>query len=214
VLRRVYDATWGRLFALGYDRFQQASEKAGMREIRRGLLGSASGRTLEIGAGSGLNHDLYPEAVTELVLSEPFGPMVNQLRKHTAGSDRHIEVVQAPGEKLPFPDSSFDTVALTMVLCTAPDPASVVAEGARVLRPGGRFLFLEHVRSPEPRLARWQDRLHGPWFVFGHGCHCNRDSLRTIEQSPLEVEQSDRGTIPRAVPLVRPMVTGSARAGS
>jgi ubiquinone/menaquinone biosynthesis C-methylase UbiE len=210
----VYDATWGRLFALGYDRFQQAAEKAGMREIRRGVLASASGRTLEIGAGSGLNHDLYPETVTELVLSEPFGPMVKQLRKHTAGSGPDIEVVQAPGENLPFPDSSFDTVTLTMVLCTAPDPASVLAEAARVLRPGGNLLFLEHVRSPEQGLARWQDRLHGPWYVFGHGCHCNRDSLRTIEQSPLELEHSERGAIPRTVPLVRPMVTGSARAGS
>ncbi|MBA3358060.1 MAG: methyltransferase type 11, partial [Thermoleophilaceae bacterium] len=81
MLRRVYDATWGRLFALGYDYFQQTSEKAGMREIRRRVLSSASGRTLEIGSGSGLNHDLYPETVTELVLSEPFGPMADQLRK-------------------------------------------------------------------------------------------------------------------------------------
>ena len=214
MLRRVYDATWGRLFALGYDHFQQASEKAGMREIRRGVLSSASGRTLEIGAGSGLNHALYPEAVTELVLSEPFGPMANQLRKHTAGANRQVEVVEAPGESLPFPDASFDTVTLTMVLCSAPDPPAVLAEAARVLRPGGRFLFLEHVRSPDPGMARWQDRLHGPWYVFGHGCNCNRDSLRTIEESPLELERSERGSIPRAVPLVRPMVTGSARAGA
>lgn len=214
MLRRVYDATWGRLFALGYDYFQQASEKAGMREIRRGVLASASGRTLEIGAGSGLNHDLYPDGVTGLVLSEPFGPMADQLRKNTTRADREVEVVQAPGESLPFPDASFDTVALTMVLCSARDPAAVLAEAARVLRPGGRFLFLEHVRSPEPGLARWQDRLHGPWYVFGHGCNCNRDSLRTIEESPLELERSERGSIPRAVPLVRPMVTGSARGGA
>ncbi|MEK6229985.1 MAG: class I SAM-dependent methyltransferase [Actinomycetota bacterium] len=214
MLRRAYDATWGRAFALGYDRFQRASEEAGMREIRREVLAAATGRTLEIGAGSGLNHDLYPGAVTELVLSEPFGPMAEQLRKKTARLDGEVEVVQAPGESLPFPDASFDTVALTMVLCSAPDPGAVVAEAARVLRPGGRFLFLEHVRSPEPGLARWQDRLHGPWYVFGHGCHCNRDSLRTIENSPLELERSERGSIPHTVPLVRPMVTGSARAGA
>ena len=212
MLRKVYDATWGRLFAFGYDYFQQASEKAGMREIRRGVLSSASGRTLEIGSGSGLNHDLYPEAVTDLVLSEPFGPMADQLRKKAAGAEREVEVVQAPGESLPFPDASFDTVTLTMVLCSAPDPPAVLAEAARVLRPGGRFLFLEHVRSPDPGLARWQDRLHGPWYVFGHGCNCNRDSLRAIEESPLQLERSKRGAIPRAVPLVRPMVTGSARA--
>jgi len=99
-----------------------------------------------------------------------------------------------------------------MVLCSAPDPDAVVAEVARVLRPGGRFLFLEHVRSPEPGLARWQDRLHGAWYVFGHGCHCNRDSLTTIEASPLQLEHSERGAVPRVVPLVRPMVRGSALA--
>jgi len=212
VLRQAYDATWGRIFARGYDRFQQASEEAGMRDIRREVLSGASGRTLEIGSGSGLNHDLYPEAVTELVLSEPFGAMADQLRKKVAGRQRPVDVVQAPGEDLPFADGEFDTVALTMVLCSAPDPDAVVAEVARVLRPGGRFLFLEHVRSPEPGLARWQDRLHGAWYVFGHGCHCNRDSLTTIEASPLQLEHSERGAVPRVVPLVRPMVRGSALA--
>jgi hypothetical protein len=80
-----------------------------------------------------------------------------------------------------------------------------------VLAPGGRLLFLEHVRSPDPGLARWQDRLHGAWYVFGHGCHCNRDTLATIEASPLEVEEVDRGEIPGTVPLVKPMLVGAAR---
>jgi ubiquinone/menaquinone biosynthesis C-methylase UbiE len=210
VAHSLYDATWGRAFALGYDFFFARAERGGLRELRRAALAQAKGRTLEVGAGTGLNHDLYPPAVTELVLSEPFGPMAAQLRKKVAALDRRVEVVQAPAEALPFPDASFDTVALTLVLCTVPDPDTALREIARVLRPGGRFLFLEHVRAESPALARWQDRLHGPWLTFGHGCHCNRDTGAAIERSPLRIERSERGEIPKMPPLVKPMLRGSA----
>jgi ubiquinone/menaquinone biosynthesis C-methylase UbiE len=210
VLRHMYDATWGRMFAFGYDRFLAATEKAGLEDMRRELLSQASGRCLEVGAGTGLNLDHWPEGV-ELVLSEPDPHMVARLRKKL---DRPAEVVQAPAERLPFEDDSFDTVALTLVLCTVPDPEAALREIDRVLKPDGRFLFLEHVRADEPGLARWQDRLHTPWYWFGDGCHCNRDTLRTIESSPLELEDAIHGDLPKAVPLVRPMVSGSARAGA
>jgi ubiquinone/menaquinone biosynthesis C-methylase UbiE len=206
----LYDATWGRAFALGYDFFFARSERGGLRELRRGALAEASGRTLEIGAGTGLNHDLYPAAVTELVLTEPFAPMASQLRDKAAGLDRPVEVVEAPAEALPFPDASFDTVALTLVLCTVPDPDAALGEIARVLKPGGSFLFLEHVRARSPGLARWQDRLHGPWHAFGHGCHCNRDTAAAIERSPLRIERIERGEIPKMPPLVKPMLRGRA----
>jgi ubiquinone/menaquinone biosynthesis C-methylase UbiE len=204
---RIYEATWGRLFAFGYDRFLSVSEDAGLRDMRRELLSEASGRTLEVGAGTGLNADLYPPAVTELVLSEPDRFMASKLRaKHP-----QAEVIDAPAERLPFEDDSFDTVTLTLVLCTVPDPPAALREIARVLRPGGRLLFLEHVRAEEPRLARWQDRLHGPWYLFGDGCHCNRDTLATLEASPMTVERAERGSLPKAVPLVRPLLRGVAR---
>jgi ubiquinone/menaquinone biosynthesis C-methylase UbiE len=206
VLRRLYDATWGRAFAWGYDRFQERAEDMGMRENRAEFLASARGRCLEIGAGTGLNIERWPKDV-ELVLSEPDPHMAAQLRKKAG--DR--EVVQAPAEDLPFEDDSFDTVGLTFVLCTVPDPAAALDEIARVLKPGGRFLFLEHVRAPDQDLARWQDRLHGPWYLFGHGCHCNRDTQATIEASPLQIEDSHRGEIPGTVPIVRPMLMGAAR---
>jgi len=211
MLRRVYDATWGRLFARLYDAFFEVMERQGLRELRHELLGQAEGRCLEIGAGSGLNLEHWPAGV-ELVASEPFEPMAKQLRKKVSGSRPGTEVVVAPGESLPFPDSSFDTVAVTLVLCTVPDPERVLREVDRLLKPGGRFLFLEHVRAREEGLARWQDRLHRPWFVFGHGCHCNRDTPAILEASPLEVTDSIRGDLPGAVPLVRPMYRGVARA--
>jgi SAM-dependent methyltransferase len=209
---RLYEATWGRIFARCYDWFLSQSEKAGLREMRRELLSQAQGRCLEIGAGTGLNLDLWPADVEELVLSEPDGHMTARLRRRLARSGRQAEVVEAPGEQLPFADASFDTVALTLVLCTAPDPGAVLHEVSRVLKSGGRFLFLEHVRSRDPGLARWQDRLHGPWYLFGDGCHCNRDTPTEIERSPLRVERLERGEIPKTVPLVRPMAHGAARA--
>ena len=198
---------WGRVFAFGYDYFLKATEEAGLRDMRRELLADASGRTLELGSGTGANVELYPPAVTDLVLTEPDRFMADKLRKKYPGR----EVVEAPAERLPFEDDGFDTVALTLVLCTVPDPKGALSEVSRVLKPGGRFLFLEHVRSDEPGLARWQDRLHRPWYLFGDGCHCNRDTLATIEASPLTVERADKGELPKAVPLVRPLLRGAAR---
>jgi SAM-dependent methyltransferase len=203
---RIYDATWGRMFSSLYDRCLKGAEEAGLQAIRRETLTIATGRTIDIGAGTGANAALYPESVTELVLVEPDPHMLKQLR--AKGVDARI--VEASGESLPFEDDSFDTAVFTLVLCTAPDPAKALAEAARVLRPGGRLLFVEHVRAQEPRLARWQDRLERPWRFCGDGCHCNRDTVATIEASPLSLERVEHGTLPKAPPIVRPLVRGSA----
>jgi ubiquinone/menaquinone biosynthesis C-methylase UbiE len=200
---------WSRIFAWGYDTLTRASERAGMSDIRAGLVAQATGRTLEIGAGTGHNVRHYPPAVTELVLSEPSPFMAGKLRAKLA---RDATVVEAPAENLPFPDDHFDTVVCTLVLCTVPEPDASVAEIARVLKPGGRLLFVEHVRSSDPKIARRQDRFMRPWRAFGDGCHCNRDTLATLEASPLAVEQVEHGKLPKAPSLVEPLITGSARA--
>jgi ubiquinone/menaquinone biosynthesis C-methylase UbiE len=119
-------------------------------------------------------------------------------------------VVEVPGERLPFADASFDTVAVTLVLCTVPDPAATLAEISRVLAPGGQLLFLEHVRSEQPGLARWQDRLERPWRFVGDGCHCNRDTVATIAASPLALGEVEHAKLPKAPPIVEPLVSGSA----
>jgi len=210
---RIYDATWGRAFAAVYDRGLKATEDAGLRETRREVLAGASGRTIDLGAGTGINLELFPAAVTELVLAEPDEHMLKRLRvklSQTGEEGAAVEAVQAPAEKLPFADDSFDTAVFTLVLCTVPDPAAALAEAARVLRPGGKLLFVEHVRAEEAGLARWQDRLEKPWRFLADGCHCNRDTVATIEASPFAVERVEKGELPKAPPLVRPLVRGSA----
>jgi ubiquinone/menaquinone biosynthesis C-methylase UbiE len=210
---RLYDATWGRGFSALYDRCFAATEEAGLREMRRQALAGATGRTIDVGAGTGANLGLYPEAVDELVLAEPDPHMLRQLREKVDASDHSPEIVAAPAESLPFPDSSFDTVAFTLVLCTVPDPGAALTEAARVLKPEGKLLFLEHVRSTDPGLARWQDRMLRPWRFLGDGCHCNRDTVATIGEVGFQLGEIERGTLPKAPPIVRPLVRGSAVQG-
>ena len=210
---RIYDATWGRGFSALYDRFTKGTEEAGLREMRRTTLAEASGRTIDIGSGTGANIDLYPDRVTELVFAEPDPHMIKRLRPRMREAGLDAEVVEAPAERLPFEDSSFDTAVYTLVLCTVPDPAAALAETARILKPGGRLLFVEHVRAKDPGLARWQDRLEGSWRFFADGCHCNRDTVATIEASGFTLERVSEDELPKAPPLVRPVMRGSALLG-
>lgn len=209
-MSRIYDATWGRGFSALYDRLFEATEEAGLRQMRRELVAEARGRALELGAGTGANVELYPASVEELVLVEPDPHMTKRLRAKLAEAGNPTEVVEAPGEKLPFEDASFDTVVVTLVLCTVPKPAAALAEIARVLKPGGQFLFIEHVRSEKPSLARWQDRLERPWRFLGDGCHCNRETVATIAASPLSLGEVEHHKLPKAIPIVEPLVRGNA----
>lgn len=207
---RIYDATWGRGFSALYDRCFKASEDAGLRDMRRETVGQARGRVLELGAGTGLNLDLYPESVQDLTLTEPDPHMIKQLRKKVEESGRNVEVIEAGAEQLPFGDDSFDTAVVTLVLCTVPDPVAALREIRRVLKPGGQFLFLEHVRSIDPGLAKWQDRLEGPWRFLGDGCHCNRDTVSAISAAGFDLGEVERPEFPKVVPIVKPMAKGRA----
>lgn len=210
---------WGlneRAFAWFYPRLVERAENAGQRETRRELLATAEGRTLELGAGSGLNLPHYTARVSELVITEPSPHMLEHLRRELAASPARAgstELIQAGAEELPFPDDSFDTVVATYVLCTIPDPARALGEVARVLRPGGRYLFLEHVHAGEGTLlGRVQDLVEVPHRYIAAGCHPNRRTEQLIERSPLELERLEHGRQPRSIPTVRPTILGSARA--
>lgn len=198
------------LSALIYDPFLAWAERSGMAERRRALLASARGSVLELGAGTGLNLPHYPKDLERLVLAEPEKHMAKRLERRLADLGRRAEVVRAPAQKLPFEDGGFDTVVSTLVLCTVEDPAPALEEVRRVLRPGGSLLFLEHVRSDDPRLARWQDRLHRPWRAFADGCNCNRRTLASLEDAGYAVSVSDRSRWRRMPPIVRPLVRGRA----
>jgi ubiquinone/menaquinone biosynthesis C-methylase UbiE len=140
--------------------------------------------------------------------------MFKQLRKRAEESCPGADLTQAGAEDLPFEDDSFDCAVVTLVLCTVPDQAAALKEIRRVLRPGGQLLFLEHVRGHDPGLAKWQDRLERPWRFLGDGCHCNRDTVAAISTAGFEVGEVERGELPKAPPIVRPLVQGSARIAS
>jgi SAM-dependent methyltransferase len=201
---------WGHVFAAGYDRFLDRTERAGLSALRATLLAQADGRVLEIGAGTGLNLRHYGAGVSDLTLTEPEAPMARRLERKLRATGREAHVVRTSAEHLPFEPDSFDVVVSTLVLCTVDDPAAALAEIARVLRPGGRLLFVEHVRSGDRRLARWQDRCHPVWLRFGHGCHCNRPTRDLLGASPLVIERCEPGRVPKAPPIVRPMISGVA----
>lgn len=203
---------WGRVFAAGYDWFMAGTEKAGLRDRRRELLSGLSGRVLEIGGGTGANIPFYAEHVDEVTITEPEDPMARRLERKLSESGVRARVVRAPAEQLPFADDSFDFVVSTLVLCTVADPARALGEIHRVLKPGGELLFLEHVRAEDPQLARWQDRFHPLWVRWGHGCHCNRPTLQNIENAGFSVSNVEQGRVPKAPPIVRPLIVGTARA--
>jgi ubiquinone/menaquinone biosynthesis C-methylase UbiE len=204
---------WERTFSGLYDPLLWIGERAGMAQRRSALLSQASGRVLELGAGTGLNLPHYPDNLAELVLTEPSPPMVGRLerRAEKAGITGSV-VVAADAERLQFGDDSFDTVVSTLVLCTVGDPQQAIREIARVLRPGGRLLFLEHVRSDSPRLARWQDRLHRPWHAFAAGCNANRPTVDMLREGPLQVEEVHHDRWRWMPVLVHPLAVGVASA--
>ena len=202
------------MFGFYYPIIVGLSELAGQRKTRRALLAQARGRALEIGTGNGFNVPHYTAAVSELVLTEPSPHLSRRLRKRLESSPPTVgswAFAATSAEQLPFPDESFDTVVGTYVLCTVPDPRRALDEIRRVLRPGGLYLFLEHVRASDGSVtAVMQDALAPINRYFGAGCHPNRRTEQTIRDSPLTVDHLEHGTMPLAAPTIRPTILGTA----
>jgi ubiquinone/menaquinone biosynthesis C-methylase UbiE len=204
---------WARLFAAMYDPFLWIGECAGMRRHRHDLLTQARGQTVEIGSGTGLNLAHYPDHLDSLVLAEPDPSMRRRLEHTVSRSARRAQVIDAGAEQLPFGDATLDTVVSTLVLCTVDAPDRALREIARVLRPNGQLLFIEHVRSDSPLLARWQDRLATPWQRFAKGCRCNRATLELLDARGFQLEAHYAAW--RAMPaIIRPLVIGQATIGT
>ena len=198
-----------RLRAFGYDRMMASTEREGLAAIRRDVLARATGNVLEIGAGTGANLQHYPPSVTRVTLTEPDPSMLRRLAQTAEASERETVVLRAPAEDLPFEDATFDTVVSTLVLCGVEDQPRAVHQVERVLKPGGRFLFVEHLRSTDERCAHRQDRIN--WLNrFLVGCECNRPTLDTIERSGLRIDHITHGELPKSPEFVRPMIHGEA----
>lgn len=182
------------------------------REVRAPLVARAQGEVLEIGAGDGGNLMLYPSGV-RLTLLEPNPYLIRYLRQACNGRSADCAaIVEGIGERLPFSARSFDTVVATHVLCSVRDQAQVLAEVRRVLRPGGLFLFLEHVAaSPDSSIYRWQRAINPLWKIIGDGCHLTRNTgtaIRAAGFAEVHLTAFD-ADLPA---LVSPHVVGAARA--
>jgi ubiquinone/menaquinone biosynthesis C-methylase UbiE len=198
-----------RIFAATYDRFIAKTEAAGLAAHRAALLTGATGRTLEIGGGTGANLTHYGPAVESLTVTEPEPAMLKRLRRRAQEVAPAAMVLRAPAEDLPFDDAAFDTVVSTLTLCSVDDQRRAVGELRRVLRPGGRLLFVEHLRSDDERTARMQDRLN--WLNrLVVCCDCNRPTLDTLRAAGFTLDQVMRTELPGAPPFARPLAVGSA----
>ena len=202
---------WGRAFAALYEPMLRSSERNGLADLRAGLLAQARGRTLELGAGTGLNLPHYPEAVTELVLTEPDPSMAARLERRVAAhGGAAVRVVRAGAEALPAADASVDTVVATLVLCTVDDLDVTLAEVHRVLAPGGALLFLEHVRHPDAARARRQERLTPIQRRVARGCHLDRATPDAIGRAGLVIAEERLERFPKANEVLQPLAIGRA----
>jgi ubiquinone/menaquinone biosynthesis C-methylase UbiE len=199
----------GRFFAMTYDRQMARAERHGLRAMREAVLADLHGDVLEVGAGTGANLRLYPASLESLTVTEPEPPMVRKLERRVREQSPSTKVLRAPAEDLPFEDDTFDVVVSTLVLCGVSDQARSLREIRRVLRPGGEFRFIEHVRADDARLARHQDRMN---FVnrIVVCCDCNRPTLDSIRQAGFVVGRVEHTTLPKAPSFVRPCIVGLA----
>jgi SAM-dependent methyltransferase len=167
-----------------------------LRPIRERALAAARGRVLEIGIGSGLNLPFYPRDLDAVIGLDPSPELLARARREAVWSRSPVELRRGSAEAIPLDDQSVDTVVATWTLCSIPDVRAALGEIRRVLRPGGRFLFAEHGRAPEPAVVAWQDRLTPLWQRIAGGCHLNRPVERLITGSGLRVAELDRYYLP------------------
>ena len=185
---------------------------AEFRHLRRELLASTNGDVLELGIGTGLNLPHYPPTVTELHAVDPAQLLPKTLAARSARLSFPLHIQRDTAEALTHADQRFDYVVSTWTLCTIPNPVRALQEAGRVLKPGGRFLFLEHGRSEDQRIATWQDRLNPIQNVIGCGCHLNRQIDHLITQAGLHIGRLDRFVMKDVPRLGGEMYRGTATA--
>ena len=180
------------------------------QQLRRLLLQNARGKVLEIGLGTGLNLPHYPEGVSWLHAAEPATLLPERLIQRGKEATFPVEIKRISAETLPFDDRTFDCVVSTWTLCTIPDPVKALREVRRVLKPGGVFLFLEHGRSDDAKIAAWQDRLNPLQNIIGCGCNLNRRIDQLIAEAGLKILNFDRFQMESVPRLGGAMYRGTA----
>jgi ubiquinone/menaquinone biosynthesis C-methylase UbiE len=178
---------------------------------RRRVAGSAAGRVLEVGIGSGLNLSSYPVAVQEVLGLDPSRRLLTMAKQAAPALPLSaLTLIEGSAEQIPLDTGSVDTVVTTWTLCSIPQVALALAEMRRVLRPGGRLLFVEHGLAPDARVRKWQDWLTPAWRRCSGGCHLNRPIRTLIEQSGFHIDRLDTGYMPGPKPMTF-MYEGAAR---
>jgi len=177
---------------------------------RTRIVSAAEGRVLEIGIGSGLNLPFYGAGVSQVIGLDPSPVLLAMARDAARGTAAPLKLLEGSAESIPIEDGGVDTIVTTWTLCSVPEVERALADMRRVLRPGGRLLFVEHGRAPEPRVRWWQDRLTPAWKRLSGGCHLNRAVAELIAAAGFRFERLDNSRIPGPKPMTY-MYEGSAR---
>jgi ubiquinone/menaquinone biosynthesis C-methylase UbiE len=200
------------LAAYIYDRIMADTEAACLRPWRQELLSTVTGNVLEIGAGTGANISFYNIETVNLTLCEPDPIMRKQLKQKIV--DAHllnVIVSNDCAEEINVSDHSMDCVVSTLVCCSVKDLSASLQEIKRVLKPGGRFIFLEHVAAEAGTdRSRWQNILNPVWKKIAGNCHLNRHTQQAIITAGFELELIKNESMRKAIPVIRPTIRGVA----
>ena len=182
-----------------------------VRHLRSQIVPLARGRVLEVGMGSGLNLEFYNREQVELVYGlEPSEGMRRKALPNISRSPVAVEWLSLPGEQIPLPDESIDTVLLTFTLCTIPDWRKALEQMKRVLKPGGDLLFLEHGEAPHEGTRKWQHRITPAWKKVAGGCHLNRHIADLITHAGFEIQELENLYMPNAPKIAGYLYKGRA----
>lgn len=198
-----------RAFARLYPLIIKSSEEKWLRDARRELLAHAEGDVVEIGTGAGHNLDHYTDKVSSLTFTEASPHMVAKLRDAAQAKRPDARLIEAPAENLPLEDDSADCVVSTLVLCTA-EHAPSLREVRRILRPGGRFLLIEHVAGTG-KVAKMQHRARPFTAFFGRGCDVTRNTRASLEAAGFDVSEVRDVWVDNEPKIYAPHIVGVAR---